>query len=130
MNSATQKTSEHQIFSKFNHSKFSMDLFGIAICKFEFLLSYLDSAGGVQNLKWSNVERPIFRNLEITSIENEKDELFDYFINVFIFYVFKNYLYTQSDIWKFDNFSKFYKFSNLLNFGNYHFPNKKKLIRK
>ena len=44
--------------------------------------------GGIQNLEWSNVERPIFRNFKITNIKIEKDELFDYFIYEFIFYYF------------------------------------------
>ena len=45
--------------------------------------------GGVQNLEWSNVERPILRNLKITNIKIAKDEfLFDFFIYEFIFYLF------------------------------------------
>ena len=50
-----------------------------------------------QNLEWSNVERPIFRNFKITYIEIAKDELFDCFIYEFRFFFF-NYLNTQS-IW-------------------------------
>ena len=55
--------------------------------------------GGVQNLEWSNVERPIFQNFKITNIKIAKDELFDYFIYEYIFYYFfLNYLNTQN-IW-------------------------------
>ena len=55
--------------------------------------------GGVQNLEWSNVERPIFRNFEITNIKIAKDQLFDHFIYEFIFIIiFLNYLNIQS-IW-------------------------------
>ena len=43
------------------------------------------SGGGVQNLEWSNAERPIFRNFKITNIKIAKDELFNYFIYEFIF---------------------------------------------
>ena len=46
--------------------------------------------GGVQNLEWSNVERPIFRNFKFTNTKIAKDELFDYFIYDFFF----NYLDT------------------------------------
>ena len=34
-------------------------------------------AGGGQNLERRNVERPVFRNFEITNIKIKKDELFD-----------------------------------------------------
>ena len=44
--------------------------------------------GGVQNLEWSNVERPIFPNFKITNIKIAKDVLFDYFIYEFIFYYY------------------------------------------
>ena len=45
---------------------------------------------GVQNLEWSNVERLIFRNFEITNIKISNDELFDYFIyEIFFYYFFK-----------------------------------------
>ena len=40
--------------------------------------------GGVQNLEWSNVGRPIFRDFKITNIEIAKDGLFNYFICKFI----------------------------------------------
>ena len=44
--------------------------------------------GGVQNLEWSNVERPIFRNFEIMNIKIAEDELFDYFIVEFFLLLF------------------------------------------
>ena len=50
--------------------------------------------GEVQNLEWSNVERPIFRN-KITNIKM-KDELFDYFIYEFIFHYYFLKLLEQS----------------------------------
>ena len=40
----------------------------------------------VQNLEWSNVERPKFRNFKFKNIKIAKEELFDYFINEFLFY--------------------------------------------
>ena len=59
--------------------------------------------GEVQNLKWSNVERPIFWNFKITNIKIAKDELFDYFItNLFFIIIFLNYLTLKV----FNNFSK------------------------
>ena len=46
--------------------------------------------GGEQNLEWSNVERPIFRNFKVTNIKIAKDE-FDYFTCKFVFnYYFLN----------------------------------------
>ena len=45
-------------------------------------------SGGVQNLEWSNVERPIFRNFKITNIKTSKDKLIDYFIYEFISNIF------------------------------------------
>ena len=36
--------------------------------------------GGGQILERRNVERPVFRNFEITNIKIKKDKLFDYFI--------------------------------------------------
>ena len=47
-----------------------------------------DWRGGVQNLEWSNVERPIFWNFKITNIKIAKDELFNYFIYEFILYYY------------------------------------------
>ena len=56
-------------------------------------------SGGVKNLKWSNVERPIFRNFKITNIKIAKDKLFDYFIYEFIGNsFFLNYLNARN-IW-------------------------------
>ena len=83
---------------------------------FESLLrkKTLKKRGGVQNLEWSDVERPIFRDFKITNIEIAKDELFNYFICEFIFY----YYFFKV----FDNFSKLYNFSKLsklLNFWNF-----------
>ena len=46
-----------------------------------------------QNLERRNVERPIFRNFEITNINITKDELFDSFIFEFIFSLFIHYLH-------------------------------------
>ena len=67
--------------------------------------------GGVQNLEWSTVERPIFRNFKITNIKIAKDELVDYFIyEVFSIIFWK----TTSTLKVFNNFSKFHKFSKLL----------------
>ena len=40
----------------------------------------LRKTGEVQNLVWSNVERPILRNFKIANIKIAKDELVDYFI--------------------------------------------------
>ena len=72
--------------------------------------------GGVQNLKLSNLERPIFRNFKITNIEIAKDELFDYFIYDFFLIFFFLITWTLK---VFDNFSKIHKFSKLLNFRNF-----------
>ena len=52
------------------------------------LLIVYTARGGVQNLEWSNVERPIFQNLKITNIKIAKNELFDYFIYEFFFYYY------------------------------------------
>ena len=42
--------------------------------------------GGIQNIEWSNVERPAFRNFKITNIKITKDELFFYLrIHFFVF---------------------------------------------
>ena len=42
--------------------------------------------GGIQNIEWSNVERPRFRNFKITNIKIMKDDLFSYLrIQFFIF---------------------------------------------
>ena len=45
-----------------------------------YLENFMDPGGG------QNLERPIFRNFEITNIKISKDELFDSFISEFIFY--------------------------------------------
>ena len=50
--------------------------------------NFLFSICRVQNLKWSNVERPTFRNFKITSVKIAKDEKFDYFIYEFIIYYY------------------------------------------
>ena len=76
-----------------------------------------ENLGGVQNLEWSNVERPIFQNVKITNIKIAEDELFDYFIYEFIFYYYYFLIIWTLKI--FDSFSKFYRFSKLLNFGNF-----------
>ena len=52
--------------------------------------------GRGQNLERRNVERSIFRNLKIANIKITKDELFDSFINEFIFSFFINYLNDQN----------------------------------
>ena len=72
--------------------------------------------GGVQNLEWSNVKRPIFRNFKITYIRIAKDKLVDYFISEFFKIIKKKITWTLK---VFKNFSKFHKFSKLLNFGNF-----------
>ena len=77
------------------------------------LKNFNPHAGGVQNLEWSKVKRPIFWNFEITNIKIAKDELFDYFIYKFTFYfVFLN-------TWTLKVFDNFSKFSKLLYFGNF-----------
>ena len=44
--------------------------------------------GGIQIIKWSNVEKPGFRNVKITNIKIKKDELFHVLlINVFFYLV-------------------------------------------
>ena len=48
--------------------------------------NHIRKQGGVQNLEWLNVERPIFRNFKITNIKIAKDELVDFFIVEFISY--------------------------------------------
>ena len=40
--------------------------------------------GGGQHFEQSNVEQPIFRNFEIPNIKRTKDELFDFFIFIFV----------------------------------------------
>ena len=49
--------------------------------------------GGGQNFEQRNVERPIFRNFQITNIKITKYELFDSFIFEFIFPSFINHLH-------------------------------------
>ena len=49
--------------------------------------------GGVQNLEWSNMERPIFRNSKITNIKIAKDSIV-LFMNLFFIIIFLNYLNT------------------------------------
>ena len=63
----------------------------------------LKETGGVQNVEWSNIERPIFRNFKTTNIEIAKHELFDYFIYEFIFYYF---FLNYSTLKVFDHFVK------------------------
>ena len=53
---------------------------------YKALLFLLLFFGGLLNLEWSNVERPIFRNFKITNIKIAKEELIDYFIHEFILY--------------------------------------------
>ena len=43
----------------------------------------------IEIIKWSNVERPGFRNFKIMNIKITKDELFNFFINEFIFLFLK-----------------------------------------
>ena len=52
--------------------------------------------GGVQHLERPNVERPIFRNFEISNIKITKVELFDCSILEFIFTFFLNPTNTQN----------------------------------
>ena len=70
----------------------------------------------VQNLEWSNVERPIFRNLKITNIKIAKHELVDYFIYDFFLLLFQKLLEPSKYL---IIYSKFHNFSKLLNFGNF-----------
>ena len=66
------------------------ELFDYFIYEFIFYIHQFErwkkKLGGIQNLEWSNVERPIFWNFKITNIHIANDELFDYFIYEFIFY--------------------------------------------
>ena len=59
---------------------------------------YFIILGGDQHLERSNVERPIFRNFEISNIKITKVELFDFsiFEFIFYFYVFLNSTSTQN----------------------------------
>ena len=70
--------------------------------------------GGIRNIEWSNVERPGFRNLQITNIKITKDELF--FIYEFILSFSKQNCKIKKNsysfIWK---IIKFPKFKNLEN---------------
>ena len=51
-----------------------------------FYLQYLIIfGGGCQHLEQPNVERPIFRNFQISNIKITKDELFDFFVFIFYF---------------------------------------------
>ena len=52
-------------------------------------------AGGSQNLKRRNVERPMFRNFKIANTKMTIDRLFDNFIIEFFFSFFINYLNNQ-----------------------------------
>ena len=61
-----------------------------------FYLLKLRQTGGDQNLEQRNVERPVFRNFEISNIKIKKDELFDNFIFELFFSFFGNYLNTQN----------------------------------
>ena len=76
----------------------------------------LTRRGGGQNLEPPNVERPTFRNDEISNIKITKVELFDFLIFKFIFYFddFFNYWNTQNiytilcdigNFWNFDGFT-------------------------
>ena len=57
------------------NEQFHLYFFPVALCEECFNL-----LGEVQNLEWSNVERPILRNFKITNIKIAKEELFDDFI--------------------------------------------------
>ena len=57
---------------KYDHS--------IIMCQF-----ILIRMGGSQCLEQSNVERPIFRNCEISNIKITKDELFDFLFSNLLF---------------------------------------------
>ena len=59
--------------------------------------------GETQNIKWSNVERPGFRNFIITNIKITIDELFHFFIFEFFF---------LNEILKFKKFVFFFNFEN------------------
>ena len=52
--------------------------------------------GGGQILERRNVERPAFRNYEITNIKMKKGELFDHFIFELFKIFFRNYLNTPN----------------------------------
>ena len=49
----------------------------------------MNVSGGGQNLERRNVERPLFRNFEITNIKIKKDELFHNFIFELFFSFFR-----------------------------------------
>ena len=77
--------------------------------------------GGGQNLIGRNVERPVFRNFEITNIKMKKDEWFDHFIFelFFIFLetiwtpkIFNNFWYCRIFIVQMLKFKKFLNIPN------------------
>ena len=52
----------------------------------------------MQNIEWSNVERPGFRNFKTTNIKITKDELFHFFIHLFIFSLFEmKFFYLENE---------------------------------
>ena len=63
-------------------------------------------SGEGQNFERANVERPIFRNKKIASVERYEVQLFDFFIYEIIFSFVLNYL----------NAPIFYNFPNLIFF--------------
>ena len=79
-----------------------------------------------QHFEQRNVERPMFRNFEISNIKRTKDELFDFFSNfeliflfLYLFQLFKQskymIIYKIKNLWNFE-FFQIYKIKNLWNF--------------
>ena len=58
--------------------------------------------GGDQHSEQRIIERPIFRNFEISNIKRTEDELFDLFNFEFIFYLFE-YLLKYMIVYKIGN---------------------------
>ena len=59
-------------------------LFVVTIIEYN-IQCVVEYPGGGQYLEGPNVERPIFRNFEISNVKITKDELFDFLIFEFIF---------------------------------------------
>ena len=67
--------------------------------------------GGVENLEWSNLERPIFRNFKITNIKIEFSHSIILFTNLFyVIYLFFKLLEHSEYLIIFSNFINFVNF--------------------
>ena len=107
------------IFSRSFFLRFVQKYHSIILNKIFFIFLVFLNLGGVQNLEWSNVERPVFRNFKITDIKIAKDQLSDYFIYEFwVCSFFLNNLNTKYWI-IFPNFTNFliFKFRKLYYFS-------------